>query len=76
MNISDVFFDVKSLFTNVPLKKTTEIILNRVYSEKKFSTTLRKRSLKKLLLDAGTKTPFSFDKKLYEQIDGASRDLF
>ena len=67
-----VSFDVESLFTNVPLKKTIEIILNRVYSEKEISTTLSKRSLKKLLLDACTKTAFSFNKKLYEQIDGVS----
>ena len=67
-----VSFDVESLFTNIPLKKTIEIILNRVYSEKKISTTLSKRSLEKLLLDACTKTAFSFNKKLYEQIDGVS----
>ena len=65
-----VSFDVESLFTKVPLKKTIKIISNRVYSEKKISTTLSKRSLKKLLLDACTKTAFSFNKKLYEQIDG------
>ena len=46
--------------------------LEQVYNEKKISTTLSKRSLKKLLLDACTKTAFSFDKKLYEQIDGVS----
>ena len=46
--------------------------LEQVYSEKKISTTLSKRSLKKLLLDACTKTAFSFDKTLYEQIDGVS----
>ena len=32
---SFVSFDVEPLFPNVPLKKTIEIILNRVYSEKK-----------------------------------------
>ena len=67
-----ISFDVESLFTNVPLKKTVEIILNRVYSEKKISTKLTKRSLKKLLLDACTKIAFSFNKKLYEQIYGVS----
>ena len=36
-----VSFDVELLFTNVLLKKTIEIILNRVYSEKKISSTLR-----------------------------------
>ena len=65
-----VSFDVESLFANVPLKKTIEIILNRVYNEKKIS--LSKRLLKKLLLDVCTKTAFSFNKKLHEQIDGAS----
>ena len=59
-----VSFDVELLFKNVSLKKTIEIILNRVYSEKKISTALSKRSLKKLLLDACTKTVFSFNKKL------------
>ena len=67
-----VSFDVESLFTKVPLKRTIKIILNRVYSEKKISRTLSKRSLKKLLLDACTKTTFSFNKKFCEQIDGVS----
>ena len=30
-----VYFEVESLFTNVLFKKTIEIILNRVYVEKK-----------------------------------------
>ena len=36
---------------------------------------LSKRSLKKLLLDACTKTAFSFNKKLYEPSDGVSMGL-
>ena len=67
-----VSFQVELLLTNVSSKKTIEIILNRVYSEKKISTSLSKRSLKKLLLDACTKTAFSFNMELYEQIDGVS----
>ena len=67
-----VSFDIESLFTNVPLEETIEIILNRVYNEKKISATPMKRSLKKLLLDACTKTTFPFNKKLYEQINGVS----
>ena len=44
-----VFFslDVVSLFTNVPLKKTVDIILKRIYTDKEITTTLTKRSLKK-----------------------------
>ena len=73
MNIHTfVSFDIESLFTNVPLKKTIEIILDRVYSENKISPTLSKALRKKLLLDACTKIFFSFNKKLYEQTDGVS----
>ena len=67
-----VSFDVKSLFTNVPLKKTVNIILDRIYNKKLINTTLKKRTLKKLLLDSCTKTPFSINGELYKQIDGVS----
>ena len=65
-----VSFDVVSLFTNVPLKRTINIIVNRIYEEKLIDTKLRKHTLKKLILDCCTKTTFSFNDKLYEQTDG------
>ena len=61
-----VSFDVQSLFTNVPVKKTINIILNRVYNKKLINTNLKKRMTKKLLLDSCTKTAFSFDNVLYK----------
>ena len=67
-----VSFDVKSLFTNVPLRKTVDVILDRVYREKVITTNLKKRSLKKLILDTCSKTAFSCNNVLYEQIDGVS----
>ena len=67
-----VSFDVESLFTSVPLKKTIQVILDRVYQEEKIITNLHKRTLKKLLKDACHKTTFSFNNVLYEQIDGVS----
>ena len=67
-----VSFDVKSLFTNVPLKKTVNIILNRIYKSKLISTTLTKRTLKKLILDSCTKTIFSLNGEYYKQTDGVS----
>ena len=67
-----VSFDVESLFTNVPLKKTMDIILKRIFNDKLISTNLKKRSLKKLILDACTKTSFIFNNKFYEQRDGVS----
>ena len=55
----------------MPLTKTVNIILERVYTEK-LNTKLSKRSQKKLILDSCNKTAFSFNNKIYEQIDGVS----
>ena len=41
-----VSFDVVSLFTNVPLKRTIDIILKRVFEDILIDTTLTKRSLR------------------------------
>ena len=67
-----VSFDVESLFTSVPLKRTLSIIERRVYTEKLINTKLSKRELKKLIKDTCTLTPFSFNDVIYEQIDGVS----
>ena len=67
-----VSFDAASLFTNVPLKRTIDIILDRVYKKQMISTQLKKRTLKKLIKDTCSKTVFSANKKLYQQIDGVS----
>ena len=65
-----ISLDDTSLFTNVPLKRTVNIILKRIYVDKVIPTTLRKRTMKKLILDACTKTVFSFNSKFYKQCDG------
>ena len=67
-----VSFDVKSLFTNVPLRKTVNIILDRIYNQKVITTNLKKRTLKKLIMDTCSKTAFSCNNVIYEQIDGVS----
>ena len=67
-----VSFDVKSLFTNVPLSKTIKVILDRVYNAKVIPTTLKKRTLKKLINDTCSKTAFMCDGTIYQQIDGVS----
>jgi hypothetical protein len=56
-----VSFDVKSLFTHVPgtPQENINIIRDRIYNGQQSNTTLKKRTLKKLLLDLCTKTPFS-----------------
>ena len=67
-----VSFDVKSLFTNVPLDKTIKIILERIYNDHAISTSLKKQTLKKLIKDTCSKTAFMFDGVIYEQTDGVS----
>ena len=65
-----VSFDVTSLFTNIPLCKTVNFILKCIYKDKHITTSLSKCTLKKLLLNTCTKTPFSFNDQLYQQTDG------
>ena len=67
-----VFFNVESLFTNVPLQRTINIILDRVYDNKIIAAQLKKRTLNKLIKDTCSKTVFSVSNKLYQQIDGVS----
>ena len=64
--------DVESLLTNVPIKRTVGLILKRVYTDKLVSTNLKKRTLKKLILETWTKAAFSFNNKLYQQKDRVS----
>ena len=49
LDFTVVSFDVKSLFTSVPLTETIDIILDRVYNRKQISTVLTKNEMKKLL---------------------------
>ena len=43
-----ISFDVKSLFTNVPLEETIDIILNKIYDEKKTETNIPRNIMKDL----------------------------
>ena len=63
-----VSFGVISFFNNIPLNKTIDIILNKIYNQNKLSTSIKKGTLKKPLRDACTKTPFSINGKLFRQV--------
>ena len=65
-----ISFDVVSLFTNDPLHKTIDIILRKVYDENQIRTKIPKKNLEKLLLLCTQGTPFTFDNKMYVQVDG------
>ena len=67
-----VSFDVKSLFTNVPLDQTIEIILNRVYKKNEISTDMTKSEMKELLNLCTKSVHFAFDDNIYVQNDGVA----
>ena len=65
-------FDVTSLFTNIPLQETIEIICNNIDVEYISSFGLDKSNLSKLLNLATCNNAFTFDGKLYNQVDGVA----
>ena len=67
-----VSVDVSSLFTNVPLQDTIDIILKKVYDDNEVATTILRDEMKLLLYLYTSKSCFLFNNTLYEQIDGIS----
>ena len=45
-----VSFDIRSLFITVPLEKSTDITLERIYHQKEIETNLTENEMKNLLL--------------------------
>ena len=62
-------FDVKSLFTNVPLDFTIDLILNRIYEDSEIQTNIRKKKMKELLLLCAKNVHFSYNDTIYQQYD-------
>ena len=67
-----VSLDVVSLFTSVPLEYTIQIILDKVFKEKKIKTKLSQKELKTLLELCTKEMHFSFNDKIYKQINGVA----
>ena len=65
-----VSFDVASLFTNVPLEETIEIILKRIYINKEITTDMPKQEMKELLILFTKNVHFTFNNETYIQVDG------
>lgn len=65
-------FDVESLFTNVPLLETTEIIVDNIQTTHLNKFGLTKDSFKKLLNIAAHHSVFSYNDDLYMQTDGVA----
>ena len=71
-----VSFDVSSLFTNIPLDETINIILDNLFSETDVISfngcSFNKAHFKKLLEFAVKNNNFIFNNQLYEQVDGVA----
>ena len=65
-------FDVKSLFTNIPLTETIDICINNLFSSEELVQNFNKQKLHKLLSLASMDCLFIFDKKYYMQKDGVA----
>ena len=66
-----VSFDVTSLFTNVPLDDTINIILRKIYKDRLVKTKLKRAEMKELLELCTKELHFSFNGKMYKQVDDA-----
>ena len=71
-NVVMASFDVTSLFTNIPLNETTDLILNNLTADHISNFGLDKSQLSKLLNLATCSNAFTFNGKLYNQIDGVA----
>ena len=65
-----ISFDVVSLFTNVPLDKTIDIIIKKVYKEKRIKTKIKAGKLRELLYLCTKEGHFTFNDETYVQTDG------
>ena len=65
-----------SLFTNVPLNETINILVDKAFASDWFNQTydlnLQKDQLARLLEIATTNQLFKFNGRLYEQVDGVA----
>ena len=69
-----VSYDVSALFTNVPLKETINIIVDKAFTDDWFNRTyslnLQRQDLMKLLEVSTSNQLFQFNGQFYEQTDG------
>ena len=65
-----VSFDVKSLYTNIPLKETVGIVADYLYSDKAICTPPLSKTIFKKILLLVTEGNFIFNGDFYKQIDG------
>jgi hypothetical protein len=65
-------FDVKSLFTNIPLDETINIIINKCFANATHYHSISRDQFRNLLNLAVKNCHFLFDGVLYKQVDGVA----
>ena len=65
-------FDIKSLFTNVPLEETIDICVNQLYNSDLQKPALTEKSFRKLIQKVTAGVEFSFNDIMYQQVDGVA----
>ena len=66
-----ISYEVCSLFTSIPLKKTIDVAVNLIF-DKYPDLKITRQKLKKLFEFATSGTHFLFDGSYYDQIDGVA----
>ena len=67
-----ISFDVVSLFTNVPLAETIELVIERLYDNNNSNAIPFEKSIFRQLIFMATQGLFMYNDKLYKQIDGVT----
>ena len=67
-----ISFDVKPLFTNVPLDYTINLIIKAIYDNPEISTNISRKEMKDLLILCTKNVHFSLDGQIYIKCDGAA----
>ena len=67
-----VSYDVTSLFTEIPLDETINHIIDQIYNQQKLPQITPSPIFKRLLERVTKGTTFTFNGKLYKQVDGCS----
>ena len=67
-----VSFDVVSLFTNVTLDETIDIIIKYIYDKKETNTDIPKKEMRELLYLCTKNAHFTLNNKTYFQVDGVA----
>ena len=65
-------FDIKSLFTNIPLTETLNLCVQNLYRNQTHVNNLTKNSFYKVLKITMFESFFIFDRKFYQQCDGVA----